>query len=110
MIICEVTSAYYFQMLCKNISESERLLNDSTASCIVHRFSGRITSCSYQASSLLGSNAVERCIFDAVQLQEQAKFRGFCKDGIDGSSPDPILLTLTNKHSSGNLPVSVFDA
>merc|ERR1719375_542900 len=109
MIMCEVT-AYYFQILRKTLSENERLLNDSTASCIVNRFSGCIKSCSYQASSLLGSNAVGWCIFDAVQLQEQAKFRCFCKEGIDGSLPDPILVTFSNKHSSGNSPVSVFDA
>merc|ERR1719375_2576986 len=109
MIMCEVT-AYYFQILRKTLSENERLLNDSTASCIVNRLSGCINSCSYQASSLLGSNAVGGCIFDAVQLQEQAKFRCFCKEGIDGSLPDPILVTFSNKHSSGNSPVSVFDA
>merc|ERR1719174_3393899 len=110
LIMCEVTSAYYFSILRQSISENERLLNDITASCIVNRFSGCINSCSYQASSLLGSNAVGRCIFDAVQLQEQDKFRCFCKEGIDGSLPDPILVTFTNKHSSGNSPVSVFDA
>ena len=42
MIMCEVTSAYYFQILRKNIFENERLLNDSTASCIVNRLSGCI--------------------------------------------------------------------
>merc|ERR1719353_1080927 len=110
MIMGEVTSAYYFQILRKSISENERLLNDSTASCIVSRLSGRINSCSFQASSLLGSNAVGRCIFDAVHLQEQVKFHSFCTEGIDGSLPDPILVTFTTKHSSGNSPVSVFDA
>merc|ERR1719174_2828673 len=110
LIMCEVTSAYYFQILRQSISENERLLNDITANCIVNRFTGCINSCSFQASSLLGSNAVGRCIFDNVQLQEQAKFRCFCKEGIDGSLPDPILVTFTKKHSSGNSPVSVFDA
>ena len=110
MIFCEVFTAYSFEILRNTMSENERLLNDSTASCIVNRFSGCINSCSYQASSLLGSNAVGGCIFDAVQLQEQGEIRRFCKEGMNESLPDPILLTFTRKSSSGNSAVSVFDA
>merc|ERR1719506_3167837 len=108
--VCEATSAFAFQLLHNSTSENERLLNDSTASCVVHRFSGCIESCSFQAASLLGTNAIGGCIFDAVRSEDQASIRSFCREGIDGPLPGPILVTLTYKRSWNSPSIGEFDA
>ena len=110
MLTCEATTAYYFRLLEKSMSENERLLNDATVSCTVNRVTGRVSECSYPASSLLGLNPNGGRIFESVRSQqERAAFCSFCAQGVDGALPEPILVTMNHKRSWDAAPVGELD-